>query len=82
MPERRIFSAAGGSAEQAAAAKARPAMLANPPTRADTGYFADWVAAESRLYAEGADYVLIPTALSAALASAISMRSLTINLQS
>ena len=43
------------SAEQAAAAKARPATLANPPTRADTGYFADWVAAESRLYAEGAE---------------------------
>jgi penicillin-binding protein 1A len=39
------------NAEQAAAAKATPASLAAPPTRADTGWFADWVVAESRLYA-------------------------------
>jgi penicillin-binding protein 1A len=39
------------SAEQAATAKATPASLAAPPTRADTGWFADWVVAESRLYA-------------------------------
>ncbi len=40
------------AAEQAAAAKAHPAALAAPRTRADSGYFADWVAAESRLYAD------------------------------
>ena len=37
-------------ADQTAAAKAAPAALAAPPTRADTGWFADWVATESRLY--------------------------------
>ncbi len=50
-----MVEAGMASAEQAAAAKARPATLASPPTRADIGYFADWVAAESRLYAEGAE---------------------------
>jgi penicillin-binding protein 1A len=40
------------SPEQAAAAKARPATLAAPKTRAGSGYLADWVAAESRLYAD------------------------------
>jgi penicillin-binding protein 1A len=39
------------TAAEAAAAKAAPATLAAPPTRADSGWFADWVAAESRLYA-------------------------------
>jgi penicillin-binding protein 1A len=36
----------------AAAAKAAPAQVAAPRTRAGTGYFADWVFAESRLYAD------------------------------
>jgi penicillin-binding protein 1A len=40
------------TAAEAAAAKAAPAQLAAPPTRAGTGYFADWVFAESRLYAD------------------------------
>ncbi|HLT01329.1 MAG TPA: PBP1A family penicillin-binding protein, partial [Geminicoccaceae bacterium] len=38
--------------EQAASAKAAPARPAAPRTRADSGYFADWVVAESRLYAD------------------------------
>ncbi len=37
--------------EQAAEAKASPASLAQPATRDDTGYFADWAAAETQLYA-------------------------------
>ncbi len=37
---------------EAAAAKAAPAQVAAPRTRAGTGYFADWVFAESRLYAD------------------------------
>jgi penicillin-binding protein 1A len=48
-----MVEAGAASAQQAAGAKAHPAALAVPPMRADTGYFADWVAAESRLYAEG-----------------------------
>ncbi len=40
------------SREQAAAAKAHPATLASPKMRAGSGYFAEWVAAESRLYAD------------------------------
>jgi penicillin-binding protein 1A len=40
------------SHEQAAAAKAHPATLASPRMRAGSGYFAEWVAAESRLYAD------------------------------
>jgi len=40
---------------QAAAAKAAPASLAAPHTRADIGYFADWIAAETRLLA-GAEH--------------------------
>ncbi len=40
------------SREQATAALARPATLAAPRIQADSGYFADWVAAESRLYAD------------------------------
>ncbi|MGH6905942.1 MAG: transglycosylase domain-containing protein, partial [Geminicoccaceae bacterium] len=40
------------TAADAAAAKAAPAQLAAPRTRAGTGYFADWVVAESRLYAD------------------------------
>jgi penicillin-binding protein 1A len=40
------------SAAEAAAAKAAPANLAAPRTRAGSGYFADWVFAESRLYAD------------------------------
>ena len=39
-------------AADAAAAKAVPAQVAAPRTRAGTGYFADWVFAESRLYAD------------------------------
>ena len=39
-------------AADAAAAKAAPAQVAAPRTRAGTGYFADWVFAESRLYAD------------------------------
>ena len=39
-------------AAEAAEAKAHPATLAAPPMRADSGYFADWVVAESRLYAD------------------------------
>jgi len=38
--------------EQAAAAKAHPATLATPKLRAGSGYLAEWVAAESRLYAD------------------------------
>jgi penicillin-binding protein 1A len=38
--------------QQAAAAEAHPASLAAPKTRAGSGYLADWVAAESRLYAD------------------------------
>ncbi|MGH6945110.1 MAG: transglycosylase domain-containing protein, partial [Geminicoccaceae bacterium] len=38
---------------QEADAVAHPATLAEPEIRASTGYFADWVVAESRLYAEG-----------------------------
>jgi penicillin-binding protein 1A len=41
------------TAELAASAKAAPAALAEPETRSATGYFADWVVAESRLYAGG-----------------------------
>ncbi len=37
---------------QAAAALAHPATIAAPRIQADSGYFADWVAAESRLYAD------------------------------
>ena len=37
---------------QAAAAAAHPATIAAPRIQADSGYFADWVAAESRLYAD------------------------------
>ncbi len=37
---------------QAAAALAHPATVAAPKIQADSGYFADWVAAESRLYAD------------------------------
>jgi penicillin-binding protein 1A len=37
---------------EAAAAKAHPAGLAAPKTHAGSGYLADWVAAESRLYAD------------------------------
>ena len=48
-----MVESGAASAEQAAEAKAHPARLAIPPIRTDTGYFADWVAAESRLYAEG-----------------------------
>ena len=44
---------------QAAAAKASPATLAAPKIRADTGYFADWVAAETRLYAGPDDRLLV-----------------------
>jgi penicillin-binding protein 1A len=40
------------TAAEAAAAKAAPARLAAPPSRAGTGYFADWIFAESRLYAD------------------------------
>jgi penicillin-binding protein 1A len=40
------------TAADAAAANAAPAKVAAPRTRADTGYFADWVFAESRLYAD------------------------------
>ena len=40
------------TAADAAAAKAAPAQVAAPRTRAGTGYFADWVFAESRLYAD------------------------------
>jgi penicillin-binding protein 1A len=40
------------TAADAGAAKAAPARPAAPRTRADTGYFADWVFAESRLYAD------------------------------
>jgi penicillin-binding protein 1A len=36
---------------EAASAKAGPAALARPEIRADSGYFADWVVAETRLYA-------------------------------
>jgi penicillin-binding protein 1A len=36
---------------EAAAARAAPATVAAPPTRADSGWFADWVVAETRLYA-------------------------------
>jgi len=39
------------TAEEARRARAAPASLAAPRTRADTGWFADWVAAETRLYA-------------------------------
>ena len=39
-------------AADAAAAKAAPAQVAAPRTRAGTGYFADWVFAESRLHAD------------------------------
>jgi penicillin-binding protein 1A len=40
------------AAPDAAAAKTAPAQVAAPRTRAGTGYFADWVFAESRLYAD------------------------------
>jgi penicillin-binding protein 1A len=40
------------SPAEAKAAEAHPATLAAPATRAGTGYFADWVVAESRLYAD------------------------------
>ncbi|HSA80869.1 MAG TPA: transglycosylase domain-containing protein, partial [Geminicoccaceae bacterium] len=40
------------SAKEVAEAKSDPATLAAPPMRADAGYFADWVVAESRLYAD------------------------------
>lgn len=43
---------------EAKIAKDNPAILAEPHTRADTGYFADWVAAESQLYAGPADLQL------------------------
>jgi penicillin-binding protein 1A len=36
---------------EVAAAMAAPAALARPEIRADSGYFADWVVAETRLYA-------------------------------
>jgi penicillin-binding protein 1A len=47
------------TAADAAAARAAPAQLAAPPTRAGTGYFADWVFAESRLYADAEEPRLI-----------------------
>ena len=40
------------TAADASAAKAAPARPAAPHMRSDSGYFADWVAAESRLYAD------------------------------
>ncbi|HZA66772.1 MAG TPA: PBP1A family penicillin-binding protein [Geminicoccaceae bacterium] len=40
------------TAADAEAARAAPAGLAAPRTRAGTGYFADWIFAESRLYAD------------------------------
>ncbi|HEX6141773.1 MAG TPA: PBP1A family penicillin-binding protein [Geminicoccaceae bacterium] len=52
------------SPAEAAAAKAAPATLAAPKIRADTGYFADWVAAETRLYAtEDARLLVVETTL-------------------
>ncbi|MGH6942881.1 MAG: transglycosylase domain-containing protein, partial [Geminicoccaceae bacterium] len=39
--------------DQEADAVAHPARLAKPEIRASTGYFADWVVAESQLYAGG-----------------------------
>jgi penicillin-binding protein 1A len=47
------------SSHEARIAKDNPATLAEPHTRADTGYFADWVAAETRLYAGPADLQLV-----------------------
>ena len=47
-----LVSPASTTAGAAPAAKAAPAQLAAPRTRAGTGYFADWVFAESRLYAD------------------------------
>jgi penicillin-binding protein 1A len=47
------------SAADAAAAKAAPAELAAPRTRAGTGYFADWVLAESQLYADAEEPRLV-----------------------
>jgi penicillin-binding protein 1A len=47
------------TAAEAATAKGAPAQLAAPRTRAGTGYFADWVFAESRLYADAEEPRLI-----------------------
>jgi penicillin-binding protein 1A len=47
------------SGADAAAAKAAPARLAAPRTRAGTGYFADWVFAESQLYADAEEPRLV-----------------------
>jgi penicillin-binding protein 1A len=59
------------SPAEAAAAKARPATLAAPKIRADTGYFADWVAAETRLYSEpGQGRLVVETTLDRAIQEA------------
>ncbi len=50
-----MVDAGFASAAEVAVARTNPAVLATPPTRANSGYFADWVASETRFYADQAE---------------------------